>query len=170
MSELKAVYATDKNSVTSLYYPKSEVDAVITEFKAQVNGLHNRANLWHYNAQNEHNAAVAVHMENAKLKAKLAEKDQEIAKLKEQYKDMDVTHTVHIAKMNALIEELEEAQHWRKFSEEKPELGEVVLVKFTERAKGHYYPIDVVRWDSTYELGEIEVSHWMPRPKEPEDT
>lgn len=97
-------------------------------------------------------------------------KDKEIAELKEQYKDMNVTHTVHIAKMNVLIEELEEAQHWRKFSEEKPELGEVVLVKFTERTKGHYYPIDVVRWDSTYELGEIEVSHWMPCPKEPEDT
>ena len=31
MSELKAVYATDKDSVTSLYYPKSEADKVITE-------------------------------------------------------------------------------------------------------------------------------------------
>lgn len=36
------------------------------------------------------------------------EKDKEIAELKEQYKDMDVTHTVHIAKMNARIEELEQ--------------------------------------------------------------
>lgn len=31
MSELKAVYATDKDSVTSLYYPKSVVDKVIAE-------------------------------------------------------------------------------------------------------------------------------------------
>ena len=50
-------------------YGKSEVDAAIAELKAQVNAHNNRANLWHYNAQNEHNAAVAVRMENAVLKA-----------------------------------------------------------------------------------------------------
>ena len=65
--------------------------------------------------------------------------------------------------------ELKEELRWRKYPEEKPELGDVVLVKFTERTKGHYYPIDVVRWDSTYELGEIEVSHWMPRPSDPKE-
>ena len=62
-------------------YIKDEVDKVIAELKAQVNGFFNRANLWHYNAQNEHNAAVAVRMENAKLKAKIAEKDKEIQRL-----------------------------------------------------------------------------------------
>ena len=36
MSELKAVYATDKDSVTSLYYPKSEADKVITELKMKL--------------------------------------------------------------------------------------------------------------------------------------
>ena len=35
-----------------------------------------------------------------------SEADKVIAKLKEQYKDMDVTHTVHIAKMNAKIAQL----------------------------------------------------------------
>ena len=44
------------------------------------------------------------------------EKDKEIAKLKEQYKDMDVTHTVHIAKMNARIEELDESLESEKAS------------------------------------------------------
>lgn len=44
------------------------------------------------------------------------EKDNEIAELKEQYKDMDVTHTVHIAKMNARIEELEESLESEKAS------------------------------------------------------
>lgn len=34
-------------------------------------------------------------------------KDAEIAKIKQRYNDMDITHTVHIAKMNAKIEELE---------------------------------------------------------------
>lgn len=57
--------------------------ADIAELNAQVNGLRNRANLWHYNAQNEHNAAVAVHMENAKLKQKIAEQETENRKLKE---------------------------------------------------------------------------------------
>lgn len=43
------------------------------------------------------------------------EKDKIIAELKEQYKDMDVTHTVHIAKMNARIEELEDnVDLWKK--------------------------------------------------------
>jgi len=52
-------------------YLKSEADKVIAELKAQVNAHNNRANLWHYNALNEHNATVALRMENAKLKAKL---------------------------------------------------------------------------------------------------
>lgn len=34
-------------------------------------------------------------------------KDAEIAKIKQRYNDMDIAHTVHIAKMNAKIEELE---------------------------------------------------------------
>ena len=121
MKELKVILATQhpkmKNACDGAIevYPKSDVDSVIAELKAQVNGFFNRANLWHYNAQNEHNAAVAVRMENAKLKAKIAEKDKEIAELKEQYKDMDVTHTVHIAKMNARIEELEDnVDLWKK--------------------------------------------------------
>ena len=43
------------------------------------------------------------------------EKDKEIAELKESYKDMDVTHTVHIAKMNARIRELEDnVNFWKK--------------------------------------------------------
>lgn len=39
----------------------------------------------------------------------------ENAELKEQYKDMDVTHTVHIAKMNAKIDQLEEDVAWNKY-------------------------------------------------------
>lgn len=61
----------------------AEKDAVIAELNAQVNGLRNRANLWHYNAQNEHNAAVTVRMENAKLKQKIAEQETENRRLKE---------------------------------------------------------------------------------------
>lgn len=51
----------------------------------------------------------------SEVDAVLDEKDKIIAELKEQYKDMDVTHTVHIAKMNARIEELEDnVDLWKK--------------------------------------------------------
>jgi len=33
MSELKTIYATDKDSLTGLYYPKSEADKVIARHK-----------------------------------------------------------------------------------------------------------------------------------------
>lgn len=49
-------------------------------------------------------------------------KDKKIAELKEQYKDMDVTHTVHIAKMNAKIEELEELEE-----SHKKEVGQLLM-------------------------------------------
>lgn len=74
-----------------------------------------------------------------------------------------------VVRLKERIAELEEERRWRKFPDEKPELGDVVLVRFTERTKGHYFPIDVVRWDSSYELGEIEVSHWMPLPSAPKE-
>lgn len=53
------------------WYDANEVDKVIAELKAQVNGFQNRANLWEYNAQNEHNAVVEARMETQKLKAKV---------------------------------------------------------------------------------------------------
>lgn len=70
---------------------------------------------------------------------------------------------------DAVIAELKEERRWRKFPDEKPELGDIVLVNFAERNKGHYYPMDVVRWDSSYELGEYEVTHWMPLPSAPKE-
>lgn len=82
-------------------YLKEDVDAVIAGLKARIHELENMPHT--------DNSAVIELLEN------------ENAQLKEQYRDMDVTHTVHIAKMNALIEELEESQRWRKCSEEKPE-------------------------------------------------
>lgn len=140
MKELKVILATPhpkmKNAcdVAIEVYLKSEVDPVIAELNGQVNGFKNRANLWEYNAQNEHNGAVTVRMENAKLKAKLAEKDKKIAELKEQYKDMDVTHTVHIAKMNAKIEELEELEESHKKEVEQLLMKIAGLEKLVETA------------------------------------
>lgn len=65
---------------TGYAYPKELVDEAIAELKAKVNENNNRANLWLYNAQNEHNAFVTARMGNMKLKAELAKKKEEIAK------------------------------------------------------------------------------------------
>ena len=70
--------------------------------------------------------------ENERMKARITELEKENAELKEQYRDMDVTHTVHIAKMNALIEELEESQRWRKCSEEMPSADEGYFIALWE--------------------------------------
>lgn len=37
------------------------------------------------------------------------------------------------------------------------------------RQKAHYFPIDVVCWDSSYDLGEYEVNAWMPLPQPPKE-
>lgn len=56
---------------------------------------------------------------------------------------------------------------WISAKDRLPNIGDIVLVYFDERVKSHYFPIDVVRWDSTYELQEISVTHWMLLPPPP---
>ena len=109
----------------------------------------------------------------AKVDALIAEKDKEIAELKKKLMpcingDCILTCEV-VEKYGKENAELKEERRWRKFPDEKPELGDIVLVNFAERNKGHYYPMDVVRWDSSYELGEYEVTHWMPLPSAPKE-
>lgn len=74
-----------------------------------------------------------------------------------------------IAELEARNHELKEERRWRKISEEKPKQGDLVLVCFAERYKVHYFPIDVARWDSSYELSEYEITHWMPLPSAPRE-
>ena len=109
----------------------------------------------------------------SRLKARIAELEKENAELKEQYRDMDVTHTVHIAKMNALIEELEESQRWRKFSEEKPEVNQDVLVA---DAFGLEDSVTMARYTKEgWELNNGSLikkgwfKFWRELPKAPED-
>ena len=103
-----------------------------------------------------------------RLKERIAELEKENAELKEQYRDMDVTHTVHIAKMNGYIHHLEEERRWRKFPDEKPEKREVVFVRMSD---GFYriamYLARGLGWDigdGAHHKSE-EVTHWMPLPK-----
>lgn len=108
--------------------------------------------------------------ELSRLKARIAELEKENAELKEQYRDMDVTHTVHIAKMNALIEELEESQRWRKFSEEKPSEEGYYLICGSSgfrTADKWTYCKDRQKMDfSFYSYG---VKYWMPLPSAPKE-
>ena len=105
-----------------------------------------------------------------RLKERIAELEKENAELKEQYRDMDVTHTVHIAKMNALIEELEESQRWRKFSEEKPSEEGYYLICGSSgfrTADKWTYCKDRQKMDfSFYSYG---VKYWMPLPSDPKE-
>ena len=108
----------------------------------------------------------------SRLKARIAELEKENAELKEQYRDMDVTHTVHIANMNALIEELEESQRWRKFSEEKPteEMeGEDFIV-----SNGYYSVVCEWRgyWNNEPFCGDKncdDVKYWKPLTQAPKE-
>ena len=120
------------------------------------------------------------HDEVAALKARIAELER-----------MDTEHTVQIAKMNAYIRELEDAQRWRKCSEELPELegdyGETFLVcveQETETSPKGNYVMEAelcegewynptngnkIEENVTFENGfyKSKVTHWMPLPKEP---
>lgn len=110
--------------------------------------------------------------ENEMMKARIAELEKENAELKEQYRDMDVTHTVHIAKMNALIEELEESQRWRKFSEEKPDEEQFVLAWLTEDGKRGFF-LTSCFIGGKFLIGEdphgCKPTYWMPLPSAPKE-
>ena len=85
--------------------------------------------------------------ELSRLKARIAELER-----------MDTEHTVQIAKMNALIEELEESQRWRKFSEEKPE-GEgdyLVMARYPDDDELH---IEIC----LYDMGSEDFGHYERR-------
>lgn len=97
----------------------------------------------------------------------IAEKDVEIAELER----MDTEHTLQIAKMNGYIHHLEEERRWRKFSEEKPNDKQVVLV-----CGDDYYNIAIYHDDGEIDFGDdihfsniTETPYWMPRPPEPKE-
>ena len=68
------------------------------------------------------------------------------------------------------IAELKEAQRWRKFSEEKPEEKQWILVYYGYENNG--CRIDLRRWDIGCKF-DVDVQEmytkWMPLPKEPKE-
>lgn len=108
-----------------------------------------------------------------RLKERIAELEKENAELKEQYRDMDVTHTVHIAKMNGYISHLEEERRWRKFPDEKP-TEEMEGMDFIVSNGFFHREISEWRgyWNNDPFCGDRhcdEVKYWRPLPSEPNE-
>lgn len=91
-----------------------------------------------------------------------------VVRLKERIDElerMDTEHTVQIAKMNAYIRELEDAQRWRKVSEELPEDDKPYLVYL----EGGFYDVDTCDVDTKVWRYRTTVTHWMPLPSAPKE-
>ena len=76
------------------------------------------------------------------------------------------------AELREKVASLEEAQRWRKFSEEKPDNGQEVLVWLTAGGP-HGFVLTSTYIDSQWYYGEdpqgCKPSHWMPLPSEPNE-
>lgn len=84
---------------------------------------------------------------------------------------MDTEHTLQIAKMNGYIHLLEEERRWRKFSEEKPEHHQWILVFYPNYSQ-FTTGVELRRWDDgcKYDVEVQEIyEKWRPLPKAPEE-
>lgn len=76
-----------------------------------------------------------------------------------------------IAELKARIEELEEERRWRKFSEEKPDDKQVVLV-----SDGEWFETAIYHDDGSIDFGDdihfsniTEAPYWLPLPSAPKE-
>lgn len=85
---------------------------------------------------------------------------------------IDTEHTLQIAKMNGYIHHLEEERRWRKFSEEKPDNGQKVLVWLTADGSDGFV-LTSTYIDGQWYYGEdpqgCKPSRWMPQPYAPKE-
>lgn len=76
-----------------------------------------------------------------------------------------------VARLKARIAELEEERRWRKFSEEKPEEKQWILV-FVENPSKYGTYIELRRWDMgcKFDVENQELyTKWMPLPSAPRE-
>lgn len=69
------------------------------------------------------------------------------------------------------VDQLEEAQRWRKFSEEKPERHQWILVFYPNHSQ-FTTGVEVRRWDDgcKFDVEEQELyDKWMPLPSAPKE-
>ena len=81
-------------------------------------------------------------------------------------------HDDELTRMKARIAELEEERRWRKFSEEKPNDKQVVLVH-----GDNWFETAIYHDDSSIDFGDdihfsniIETPYWMPLPSAPKES
>ena len=80
-------------------------------------------------------------------------------------------HNDELSRLKARIAELEEERRWRKFSEEKPNNKQVVLVH-----GDNWFETAIYHDDSSIDFGDdihfsniIETPYWMPLPSAPKE-
>ena len=73
-------------------------------------------------------------------------------------------------RMKARIAELEEDRRWRKFSEEKPERNQWILVFYPDHSQ-FKTGVEVARWDNglNFDVVYDVYTHWMPLPSAPKE-
>lgn len=104
MSELKAVYATDKDSVTGLYYPKSEADEVIAEKDDVIAELKVKLKVQTSNAEKAWKLKDSYLTNYAEAVKELYDKNKEIAELKESHKKEVEQLLMEILGLKKLVE------------------------------------------------------------------
>ena len=107
------------------------------------------------------------------LKERIAELEKENQTLAEDVSDKieSITELLELVeKYKSEKANLEEERHWRKFSEEKPEDKQWILVYHPNHSQ-FTAGVEVRRWDEGCKY-DVEVQElydrWMPLPKEPE--
>ena len=84
---------------------------------------------------------------------------------------INTENTLQIAKMNGYIHHLEEERRWRKFSEEKPEHHQWILVYYPNHSQ-FTTGVELRRWDEgcKYDVEVQEIyEKWMPLPSAPKE-
>lgn len=100
----------------------------------------------------------------AELEQKLSEKDKEIESLK-------ASHYAEMVDAGMENRRLKEELRWRKFSEEKPEHHQWILVFYPNHSQ-FTTGVELRRWDNgcKYDVEEQELyEKWMPLPSAPKE-
>ena len=121
-------------------------------------------------------SAELEHLRPMEASLEMAEADvkaykQRIAVLEKEVKRLQWYHDAEAIKWLAENQKLKEERRWRKFSEEKPDDKQVVLVHGEE-----WFETAIYHDDGSIDFGDdihfsniTEAPYWMPLPEKPKD-
>lgn len=163
------------------YYTRTDADNVLAEKDQEIAELKSKLE----DLQNTYKESVEIKLQiwerckkaeddASETRALLEERNKQVAELKSDIADLlddkKLTDAI-LDERNAEIAELKEEQRWRKFSEEKPNDKQVVLVYGKE-----WFETAIYHNDGTIDFGDdihfsniTESPYWRPLPKAPED-